>query len=107
MKKKNILAISFIVIVAVIITAFIIYRTNYLKNTDEWKINKGYELYGSEKCMNYNDMEHTLGLCVLTPYKCTICGESYTHGSSPAPVICESCAEITGRCQHDGKLLNN
>lgn len=114
MKKDTLISsITVIVIIAIFICVAV-----YL-NTDEAKIKKGYRKFGDEKCsllsvgngagsgvpILLGDEEHpNVGLTVVTKWRCNICGKLDTHGSSPAPKLCNLCSGITNRCETCGKL---
>ena len=103
MKKKIILLLLSILSIAFIIITIFIIRNN--KNTDDYKINKGYKIFGSSYCDGHNPFKFAGQ--ALTGWTCKICGYEGVHSNTATPTICSECAEITGRCSKCGKLLKN
>ena len=101
MKKKIIIGIVFIAIIALIVVLFSyinkIYSENYI-------IARGYEIFGEEYCDCVFKGPELSG-CAITSHKCKICEKEFEHPSTATPIICSSCAEITGRSQECGKLI--
>ena len=97
MKKKILVTICIILTIIIICIAILI-------NTNFYKIHKANLIFGNDLC-NKNENDHpSLGLTVISSYKCRICGKETKHGSSPTPIICKDCSEITNRCQWCGRL---
>lgn len=82
-------------------------------DSNKEKIEKGYEVFGTEKCslngdvsVTHTDKDHPGVSCaVVTNWTCRICGKEDTSGYSDAPAICFDCAKATNRCNKCGKLL--
>ena len=96
-KKKSITIIS-IIIVAIIA---LIIGVNLLTSNNGNFEQKANEIFGRIYC----DGNHlTIAGDVLTPWTCKLCGHSDINPNTDVPVICNTCANLTGRCQKCGKL---
>ena len=96
-KKKSITIISIIIvaIITLIIGAKLLTSNN---SSFEQKAN---EIFGSTYC----DGNHwTIAGDALTPWTCKLCGHSDINPDTDVPVICNTCANLTSRCQKCGKL---
>lgn len=97
MKKKNLVTICIILAISIICIIILI-------NKNFYKIHKANLIFNNDLC-NKNENDHpSLGLTVISSYKCEICGKEKQYGSSPTPIICEECSKSTNRCQWCGKL---
>lgn len=107
MKKKIIIGVIIVAIVALITIIFLM-----MKNSDNYIKQKADKIFGSNYCprnsFRYSDNEHlAIAGQAMTPYKCKLCNKKYVHTNTAIPKICSSCATITGRCMVCGKLENN
>ena len=107
-------------IILIVLITIIIIIAIYLgiKLFDNSKIQKGYEIYGSEICsrvtnnkekeLMYQDSEHPLiGGTAITAWECAICGKADESPTTCTPALCSECAYITNRCSTCGKLLSS
>lgn len=65
---------------------------------------KGYKIFGYDYCITDHYME--CGCCVLTNWKCKIFGTAENNSDTNVPELCNTCARMTVRCNHCGKLKN-
>lgn len=102
-KKKIIILIAIIVLIIALIGAVLAaIRVKKDKYTNEYRIKKGYEIFGDEYCSGHNRFE-SAGQA-LTPWTCKICGYHDVNSNTNVPTICVECANITSRCMECGKL---
>lgn len=105
MKNKKILLLLLLIIsIIIIIIAFFIIRNNNI-NTDDSKIKKGYEIFGSDYCNGHG--QDPIIVDGWPSYStCKICGiEKHNDVPHSDFTICTECAKITGRCSKCGKIL--
>ena len=96
--KKKFITIISIIIVAII--ALIIGVKLLTSNNSSFE-QKANEIFGSIYC----DENHwTMAGDALTSWTCKLCGLSDINPDTDVPVICNTCANLTGRCQKCGKL---
>ncbi len=94
MKQISIIIIALIIAISIIIVINIISTNTELKE-------KGIEIFGSDYC---NEKHSKLGGDALTAWTCKLCGYSDINPDTDVPVICNKCANLTGRCMECGKL---
>jgi len=107
MKKKIIIGVIIVAIVALITIIFLM-----VKNSDNYIKQKADKIFGSNYCPKndffYSDNEHpAIAGQAITSYKCKLCNKKYEYKNTAIPKICPSCATITRRCMDCGKLENN
>lgn len=91
-------------IIVMISCLFILVILMLINNSmqQQTKINKGIKEFGTDCCQG-----HGFGFAgdAFTAWKCEICGYEGTRPDTDVPEICSECAEITGRCQKCGKII--
>lgn len=58
---------------------------------------------GNEYCNETKGHPQVAGEA-LTDWECKICGRKYTNSDTAVPILCDSCASITERCNICGLL---
>ena len=106
-KKRMIPCIVFLLLVVLVV------GIHFMVTSDKYIIAKGYRIFGNQECPKetsdfYSDDRHpTFQLTVITSYTCKLCHTKEEHSTSPSPVICSNCSQVTQRCAFCGKLLKN
>lgn len=110
-KKKNIrkkLCVGTVGVIVLLFAVSVIFRyTPFLK--EEMANSKfGMELcpYFPERCLiPWGGECLGVSLTAVSSFKCDLCGKFSKYSSSPTPIICDFCAEITNRCEWCGRIL--
>lgn len=94
-KKKWIIVISIVVIAIILVVG-----VKLLTSKGELS-QKASEIFGSIYC----DGNHLiLAGDAMTPWTCELCGYSGVNPDTDAPILCNTCSNLTGRCNKCGKL---
>lgn len=94
--KKGIITIVILIIIVLLVIVGI-----YMMSSKSNVQRKGFDILGNDYCDgNHNKFAGD----ALTPWTCKLCGYSAVNPDTDVPVICNSCANLTGRCMECGKL---
>lgn len=91
--NKKVIIIA-VIILAIISIAVVSIKNNKSKNSKDERFEPGY-------CEGHYG---TVAGDALTPWTCKICGYSDINSDTFTPIICNKCANRTGRCMYCGKL---
>ena len=66
---------------------------------------KGNKQYGKDYCLGHSYVEPVKSY--YKTFRCNLCSKKYEYDyeNEAAPLICEDCSKLTGRCPVCGKLL--
>lgn len=96
MKKKRLIGIIIICIIAIILIGIVIYANRSTPSKEE----KANQIFGTEYC----DVILHMATMDLAPHTCKICGANFEDSSMNAD-ICKECAKETNRCSFCARKL--
>lgn len=97
MKKKRLIGIITICIIAIILIGILIYFNQKTPSKEE----KANQIFGTEYC----DVILHMATMDLAPHTCKICGTNFEDSSMNAD-ICKTCAAKTNRCDFCARKLS-